>query len=252
MRTQANEVSKFENSESVVNLAMQSRKEEQECNSVSHAAVHVSTLDLKVLESSGRFGTESNEEKLNGWTDETTEAGYCPEKSIVESEISAPQSHKGGGEEIPLHPPAESAKCLTDLYEAPGNSANNISELGVRTEVSKQNCFPYTDKTAAGVILGSERSVTETDGNMTRYQTTASQELISRIGAGTEVSILEASSEESDKSLLLFHKKPMECELPTLERSDSGKLKTPLLNLMKEEACVVKSLEKKVVVLKRM
>ncbi|KAG1368695.1 FK506-binding protein 5-like [Cocos nucifera] len=256
MRTQANEVPKFENSESVVDFAMQSWNEEQECSSRSHAAVLVSASDLKELESSGRFATESNQEKLNGWTDEATEAGYCLEKSIVESEISAPQSQIGGSEEIPLLPPAESMKCLTDLsesceYGAPGNSVNNIGELGVKNEKSKQDSFLCPDKTATGVVSGFEKSVAETDKNITRYQTTANQEIICKIGAGTQVSILEASSEESDKSPLLFHKKPMECELPTLERSDSGKLKSPLLSLMNEEASVVKSLEKKVVVLKK-
>ncbi|KAH7661416.1 hypothetical protein IHE45_15G062100 [Dioscorea alata] len=68
---------------------------------------------------------------------------------------------------------------------------------------------------------------------------------ISKNGAETSYSILQSYSEESDKHPLLYQKEMEESELPKVQRSNSGKLRAPLLSLIKEEVHVVKPLEKK-------
>ncbi|XP_039139955.1 uncharacterized protein LOC120277259 isoform X2 [Dioscorea cayenensis subsp. rotundata] len=67
---------------------------------------------------------------------------------------------------------------------------------------------------------------------------------ISKTGAETSYSVLQSYSEESDKHPLLYQKEMEESEVPKVGRSDSGKLRVPLLSLIKEEVHEVKPLEK--------
>ncbi|XP_072986504.1 uncharacterized protein [Typha latifolia] len=102
------------------------------------------------------------------------------------------------------------------------NSVKRLYEFSSMGEESSQ--IPVKSDTS-----GSENVVPETDEDIRMYRINTSQEFIGTVSTQTTASLLETSKEESDKSPLLCQERPTTSEFSSLERSDSAKLRTPLL-----------------------
>ncbi|KAJ0982443.1 hypothetical protein J5N97_010698 [Dioscorea zingiberensis] len=172
---------------------------------------HVLEENIEESQSSKDATSESTQENLSSEAANTTIASGYLESSHAEIQPSELQSLNLALETI--------------VHESEENSAGNIDAVKAKAVKFEDN--PSMDQ---------EKTI--------RCDVFAIRQDISKTGAESSFSVLQSDNDESDKSPLLYQKNAREGELSNLERSDSGKLRAPLLRLMKEEVHAAEPVEK--------
>lgn len=210
------EISSFRSGELFVLSMHKTDEQEQNCDLMAFEGVHDSNKDSEILENSDTFSFEFENPFAGGRT-------------------PVLQSQKEESEQNPsLHLQRETVKNVASATES-GHSEldSDRKDINVPVEVIK------TDVSTHQVKIGeSEKSPLLQQPNANFHS-----ELEKPI-AKNRISELKASKEEPTEATMLLQKTSAGSEVLSSEGSDSRKFKTPIQRVLKEENCVVESLQK--------
>lgn len=208
------EILSCQSGELFVLLMRKTDEQEQKCGLMAYEGAHDSNMDSEMLENSDTFSFEF-------------------EKPFAEAQVLALQSQKEEFEQNPsLHLQTETVKGVASASER-CHSESDRKNHNTPVEVIKTDVSTLEVK-----IEESEKHPLLQQPNENFHS-----ELENPISEN-RISGLNTSKEESTETTMLLLKTSAGIEVLSSERSDSRKFRTPIQRILKEETCVLESLQK--------